>query len=90
VVGDEQIERGGFAGQLGQRLLAIVYDLDFVAVGFQRERNRKRDRALIFREKNVERRRGGSLQRTVVCNFHSVNGKYSAYGTPITAKSFGA
>lgn len=55
VICDQQIEGTGFACQLGQRLLAVAHDLDFVAVGFQGERNRKRDRALVFREENVER-----------------------------------
>ena len=55
MVRDQQIERAGFACQLGQRFLAVAYDLDFVAVGFQSERNRKRDRPLVFGEENVER-----------------------------------
>jgi hypothetical protein len=54
VVRDEQIERAGLACQLGECLLAVAHDLDFVAVGFQGERNRKRDRALVFRKENVE------------------------------------
>src|SRR5256714_12553825 len=56
VVGDEQIEHAWFGAEPGERRFAVVHDFDFVIIAVQGERDRERDRPLVFREQDVKGR----------------------------------